>query len=660
MSRPVPRLAIATDHELLSGYARFCGTLGLCDGGLRDRLLLARAFLGVHPDLDAWMARPLPARLTDLRRIRAWPLLSYLALEGAVRPDIDLLLAKNQGGFGLTAERYWAADFERARGVATRLGWAPNWTRDVVRETLPLVLVWSGKQLRELSEDDLDGFRSAVEASPAATRWSRRSYNARLFSIRVLLFELGTLAVPPRRAYRAATLTERFAVVPAPEIRRAMTAYVEARSAVLARSSIEGLANDLILFGEYLGAHHPEIGSLRALERSHVEGFLVWNRTRPWRGRLARPQAVSISVAHEAVLTLRNFLDDITLWGWAERPARRVIFASDVPRLPRPLPRALAPNVDAALMAAVERLADPFARTAITLLRRAGLRLGECLDLELDGVVDYGATGSWLRVPLGKLATERMVPLDPGTVELLDAWAAGRGRQRPQPDPRTGRPTDFLFAARGHRLGPWGVRSGLSAAATAAGLTGPGGIPLRVTPHQLRHTYATELANAGMSLQGLMALLGHVTPEMTLRYATLASPTLRAGYDAAIGKVRRSLPVAPVGRPIVPPKVAWIASEFLKTRVATGYCSRHLTAEACPYANVCETCDNFVPAPEFAPALRSQVTDIRELRADATRRGWTSEAERHGRVIESLEGHLRGLENEPASEVVLDTPPMAG
>ena len=38
MSRPVPRLAIETDHELLDGYARFCAALGLCDGGLRDRL----------------------------------------------------------------------------------------------------------------------------------------------------------------------------------------------------------------------------------------------------------------------------------------------------------------------------------------------------------------------------------------------------------------------------------------------------------------------------------------------------------------------------------------------------------------------------------------------------------------------------------------------
>ena len=102
------------------------------------------------------------------------------------------------------------------------------------------------------------------------------------------------------------------------------------------------------------------------------------------------------------------------------------------------------------------------------------------------------------------------------------------------------------------------------------------------------------------------------------------------------------------------------ASELLKTRVATGYCSHHLAAEACPYANVCETCDNFVPAPAFVPALRSQLADIRELQADASGRGWTSETERHGRVIESLEGHLARLENAPDSEGVLDTPPKAG
>ncbi|HUY50641.1 MAG TPA: hypothetical protein VMV92_33865 [Streptosporangiaceae bacterium] len=150
-----------------------------------------------------------------------------------------------------------------------------------------------------------------------------------------------------------------------------------------------------------------------------------------------------------------------------------------------------------------------------------------------------------------------------------------------------------------------------------------------------------------MSLQALMAVLGHVTPEMTLRYATLASPTLRAAYDQAIGKVRKTLPIAPVGRPIVPAKVDWIASEFLKTRVAHGYCTRHLAAGACPYANICETCDNFVPGPEHLPALRDQLSDIHQLRADAGQRGWTDEIKRHDRVISALESHCSRLENTP-------------
>ena len=157
-------------------------------------------------------------------------------------------------------------------------------------------------------------------------------------------------------------------------------------------------------------------------------------------------------------------------------------------------------------------------------------------------------------------------------------------------------------------------------------------------------TFATALANAGMSLQALMALLGHVTPEMTIRYATLASPTLRSAYDQAMGTMRRQLTLTPVGRPIVPDKVTWLASEMLKTRVAHGYCSRHEGQGACPYANICETCDSYTPATEFAPALTDQLDDIHVLQADADRRGWTSEAQRHDRVAKALKGHLDRLQ----------------
>ena len=92
-----------------------------------------------------------------------------------------------------------------------------------------------------------------------------------------------------------------------------------------------------------------------------------------------------------------------------------------------------------------------------------------------------------------------------------------------------------------------------------------------------------------------------------------------------------------------PDKVAWLATQMLKTRVAHGYCSRHEGQGACEYANICETCDNYTPATEFAAALTDQLADIQALQADADRRGWTSEAQRHDRVAKALQGHLDRL-----------------
>jgi hypothetical protein len=296
-------------------------------------------------------------------------------------------------------------------------------------------------------------------------------------------------------------------------------------------------------------------------------------------------------------------------------------------------------------MAAIGRLDDPFARIGLTLLRGTGLRLGELLDLELGCIWDSASHGSWLKVPLGKLSTERTVPLDATTLAALDEWMALRGPQRALPHPRHGRPADFLFTERGRRLSAYRLRRGLDDAAAAAGLRGRDNQPLHVTPHQLRHTYATSLVNAGMSLQALMALLGHVTTEMTLRYATLAAPAVRTAYEEAMGKARTrlTLAIAPAGQPIIPDRIKWLSSEMLKTRVAHGYCSRQLAAEACPYANICEQCDNFVTAPEFIPALQAQLTDATTLRDDAVERGWHTEVARHSRVIASIQKHLDRL-----------------
>ncbi|HEV2374484.1 MAG TPA: tyrosine-type recombinase/integrase [Streptosporangiaceae bacterium] len=633
--------------DLLAGYAGELAALPLNPDARRIRRNGAARLLATHPQLRAWMQRPTPARVADLKRTGAWPFLTWCFTEGHLVPDLDLLLAKAPGGLYRQWRVRHPGDVRRVAEVAQRFGWSANWTRDVSRGGLALLCLTTGKTLDQLTDGDFAAFAQALAEAPSAGHHTWVHNSARMFSLHQACYELRICQKPPRQARPGkATIAQRAQEISQPAIRRAALRYLTTIAATLRAATVDLRADSLIVFSEYLAAAHPQVTSLTQLTRSHIEEFLAYNHKRPWRGRVARDQPVSPVVSKRTVIDLRCFFDELALWDWAERPPRRLLFPTDVPRLDKPLPRALAPDTDRDLTAAIAQLTDPFARTGLTLLRGTGIRLGELLDLELDCVWDSASHGSWLKVPLGKLATERTVPLDAPTLAALDEWIAQRGPQRALPHPRLGRPADFLFTERGRRLTAYRLRRGLDDAAKAAGLRGRDGQALHPTPHQLRHTYATSLVNAGMSLQALMALLGHVSTEMTLRYASLAAPAIRTAYEEAISKARDrlTLTIAPAGQPFIPGRVEWLRAEMLKTRVAHGYCSRQLAAETCPYANICEQCDNYVTAPEFIPQLQAQLADVTALRDDAAERGWNTEVARHSRVIASIQNHLQRLE----------------
>lgn len=649
-------------HDVFGLFAEHHGVLGGQPEWQRHRLAAARAFLADHPNLDAWMALPVDARLIELeRRPLAWQLVSFAVAAGLVRADAEFLFAKN---FGHSMSRWVTAlfpdDIDRLHRAAQVLGAACP--EAAVREVLPMAVAFSGRRPSDLEIEDLDELQRAIDSSPRLTEAMRRGRRGHLFRLRRILFEAGMVERPAehRRQGGPASRQARLAAVSAAEVRRTLGAYLDVRASVLRPKTIEKLTSALAIFGEFVCGHDPELTCIADLQRRHIEAFLAWTATRHHRGSHDHSRQVGPHVHAHAALAVRCFLDDIWAWGWADAPGRRLMFETDIPRQPDSLPRALPPGVDAAVMDAVSSLDDRFARIAITVLRHTGLRIGELLDLELDHIVDYAHNGTWLRVPLGKLNNERSVPIDDVALEALEEWLAQRSPQRAQAHPRDGHLADFVFVERGRRLGTARIQRGLRDAVAIAGLAGPDGRPLRVVAHQLRHTWATELANAGMSMQALMTLLGHRSPEMTIRYARLASPTLKAAYDEAAGKIARRIPIGPVGGPATPDRIEWLAAEMLKTRVGHGYCSRDLAAGACSYANICETCPNYATAPEFAPALHAQLDDIRSLRDDADARGWTSEAARHQRVINSLESHLQRLNSAPQKRPPIDPTPRAG
>ena len=232
-----------------------------------------------------------------------------------------------------------------------------------------------------------------------------------------------------------------------------------------------------------------------------------------------------------------------------------------------------------------------------------------------------------------------MVPLDDETVALVDRITTTRVGGRALIHPRTRRPTQFLFTHHGRRLSQTAVRNELQRSATAAGIG-------HVTPHQLRHTYATALVNAGVSLQALMALLGHVSAEMSLRYAHLFDVTVRVEYERALDLAKTRIgPIAsPTGRTRIPVTNntncghdGWRDAPAIKSRLAGGHCLRAPAQGACPYANICEHCPNFRTETASLGVLAAQRVDTEALAADAQRRGWIDEADRHRRPLDRLD-----------------------
>jgi len=191
----------------------------------------------------------------------------------------------------------------------------------------------------------------------------------------------------------------------------------------------------------------------------------------------------------------------------------------DLPKLPQYLPRPLTPAADQELQHRLGASPAPWHR-ALLLMRRTGLRSSELRALEYE-CVRPDAHHPLLKVPLGKLLTERLVPLDEASVTLIRWLQALAPRPRPWLVPGVdGRQTRYreLHAA---------------LAAVAAGLPDP----TPVTSHRLRHTYATEMLGAGMSLVGVMRLLGHRDYHMTLRYTAITPELVGKEYAQALDQL---------------------------------------------------------------------------------------------------------------------------
>jgi hypothetical protein len=292
-------------RPLEEDYRRYCAGLDRGADARSLRLRQASRFLAAHPDLDAWMTRPVEVRLADLSRFKAWPLLTFAVLSGRLRLDADLLASRRLGGFGRCAEEQFAGQFAALREAAARLTWGPRHIEAVVRQGVVTAIAFTGKPPAALSTSDLDELDAQIAASPRLSAAERHRRHKLARGVRELFYEARFIDTPAGSGRASVPAETRLAAaVDPPEILRAMTAYLAARSAQLRPGSITGMANDLACFGEFLRAAHPELTGLSELTRDHIEEFTAFARTRGYRGhRAAENRAVGPSAAAHTMIT---------------------------------------------------------------------------------------------------------------------------------------------------------------------------------------------------------------------------------------------------------------------------------------------------------------------------------------------------------------------
>jgi len=265
--------------------------------------------------------------------------------------------------------------------------------------------------------------------------------------------------------------------------------------------------------------------TLNNLDRRHTE---------QWLASLHR-EGLHASTRRHVIIDVRAYLRWLFDRQYIVSNPEDLIRRTDLPKLPHYLPRPLSPTVDAELQKRLKR-SSLRVHQALLLMRQTGLRCGELRRLPYDCIRVDPAGRRMLKVPLGKMYNERLVPLSDESHALIEhLQKSGNPRRAWLIQTRRGRPLNYQD-----------YRRALHDVSRALPQTDG-----KIVTHRLRHTFATSLLAGGMNLINLMTVLGHRDHRMTLRYAAVTPETIHEEYTEALSKLTTRYGIKPpVGAPM--------------------------------------------------------------------------------------------------------------
>ena len=334
-----------------------------------------------------------------------------------------------------------------------------------------------------------------------------------------------------------------------PGLEQIFEAHIQTLALTLWPRTVRNYRVTVHRFLGYLHAAFPHTRRLAQLRRDpHMLGWLRW---------LCEQAPPLCNVTRQAHLfRLRRLLDDLAANGHPVQPG--LIRHEDFPPQIHYLPRPLNPDEDQRLQEELRRT-DDLLSNALLLTRATGIRIGECMNLSLDCLRHIGPDQWALHVPLGKLHTERLVPAD---AEVRDRVARLLALRVLAPPAVLAKSEGFLLPRGGPYVLSCTLPRALADAAARAGCHS------HVTPHRLRHTYATEMVRLGVSLPALMRLLGHKDIRMCLRYIQVTQQDLQREFHLARQNAAQphSVPALPIPKGILSADLPGIREALAATR----------------------------------------------------------------------------------------------
>ena len=275
--------------------------------------------------------------------------------------------------------------------------------------------------------------------------------------------------------------------------------------------TVRAYASDL---GEFAAFLEQEIGGGRDVDPRKVDRLAV----RGFLGELYRRQVKRSTVARK-LAALRSFFRYLKRQGKVSaNPAKNVA----TPKQERRLPRQLSVDEMSHLLEMPDASTALGARdrAILELLYATGVRVSELTSSDFE---DLDLNEGMLRV-LGKGKKERMVPVGSKAIQALRKYL----KRRHELEPRAGSGKEALFLNfRGTRLNVRSVRRILNHALESAAIV------RKVSPHTLRHSFATHLLDAGADLRSIQELLGHASLSTTQKYTHVSTERLLKAYGKA-------------------------------------------------------------------------------------------------------------------------------